>query len=311
MVAVKSLWVLLKSFSTNFSFKRDSGVKVPDHKPDKRIRYNRLRPQWHRPYYPSSPDPEVGSGGMSSSASGSCGFVTSSKSYQDYLNGNCGDGGSGDNKFGEYQNNKDFENFINSDSDYEDGDSDADFDDDFTTTDEDEDSDLDDEDDVGEEVLTCEVCERVFPSTKKLADHQIKKRHFGCLQCDSIFSTEKALDFHREQMDHFDFVSDYGTDDASSSSASVVGADQHNQHHNHNHHLSCSSGTGVGSNDVEKCSPSNERGGNINANVTGGRTSTCCSGRRNIINNNYCYANQLQASWYEGDDEEEKGLLRN
>lgn len=114
-----------------------------DHKPDKRIRYNRLRPQWHRPYYPSA-DPEIGRGG-GSSAGGGGGGVSSSKSYQDCLNGNCGEDGEvvAGGIDPSYYNNKDFDNFINSDSDYEDGDSDAeDFEDDFTTTDEDDDSDL-------------------------------------------------------------------------------------------------------------------------------------------------------------------------
>lgn len=114
-----------------------------DHKPDKRIRYNRLRPQWHRPYYPSA-DPDIGKGNGSSAGSSSASSFNSSKSYQDYLNGNGKD--DAENKFGggeDLSYNKDFDNFINSDSDYEDGDSDGeDFDDDFTTTDEDEDSDL-------------------------------------------------------------------------------------------------------------------------------------------------------------------------
>lgn len=37
----------------------------------------------------------------------------------------------------------------------------------------------DDDDDDGEEVLTCEVCDRAFPTIKKLSDHQEKKKHFG------------------------------------------------------------------------------------------------------------------------------------
>lgn len=38
---------------------------------------------------------------------------------------------------------------------------------------------------------------------------------FRCLQCDSIFPSRQALDHHREQMDHYDFVSDYGSDTTS------------------------------------------------------------------------------------------------
>jgi hypothetical protein len=34
----------------------------------------------------------------------------------------------------------------------------------------------------------------------------------SCLQCDSIFPSKEALDEHREQMDHYDFVSDYESD---------------------------------------------------------------------------------------------------
>lgn len=121
------------------------------------------------------------------------------------------------------------------------------------------------------------------------------------------------MDFHREQADHFDFVSDYGTDDtASYCSGSVADSG------------TTRSSSGLG------------EGGNINV---GGRVGVCegkccdgkcntlsaapsttmtvnnvrhSSGRMNTNNNNYhCYGNQLHASWYEGDDEEEKGLLRN
>jgi hypothetical protein len=69
-------------------------------------------------------------------------------------------------------------------------------------------SDLDEED----KGFYCEVCERSFPTIKRLYNHQDRKRHFGCLQCDSIFPSRENLECHQEQMGHFDFVSDNGSD---------------------------------------------------------------------------------------------------
>ncbi|CAL8141251.1 unnamed protein product [Orchesella dallaii] len=78
---------------------------------------------------------------------------------------------------------------------------------------EDDISDLDD--DV--EHLTCDVCDRAFPTLKQLADHQRKKRHYGCLQCDSIFPSREVLEYHREQMCHYDYAIDVYEEEGSDS----------------------------------------------------------------------------------------------
>ncbi|XP_048477551.1 uncharacterized protein LOC105387477 [Plutella xylostella] len=54
-----------------------------------------------------------------------------------------------------------------------------------------------------EEALTCNVCDRSFPSRRDLADHQQKKRHFGCSACDSLFPSLMALEHHKEEFQHW------------------------------------------------------------------------------------------------------------
>lgn len=120
-------------------------------------------------------------------------------------------------------------------------------------------------------------------------------------------------------MDHFDFVSDYGTDDTTSFGSGSVGDGGIS--------ASSSNSSGVGSSvDEDKCSSisgtqaatSSLAGavggpGNHNINrLTYNSTGRSCVPRKPNNNNNYhCYGNQLHACWYEGEDEEEKGLLRN
>ncbi|KAH7944362.1 hypothetical protein HPB52_018677 [Rhipicephalus sanguineus] len=43
------------------------------------------------------------------------------------------------------------------------------------------------EEEDDDECLTCNVCERSFPSARRLSRHQQRKRHFGCPVCDAIF----------------------------------------------------------------------------------------------------------------------------
>ncbi|CAM1312346.1 Uncharacterised protein g5956 [Pycnogonum litorale] len=54
-----------------------------------------------------------------------------------------------------------------------------------------------------DEDLTCNVCDRSFDSTRQLALHQQKKRHFGCSICDSIFPSLMRLEHHKEALDHW------------------------------------------------------------------------------------------------------------
>ncbi|OXA55400.1 hypothetical protein Fcan01_09736 [Folsomia candida] len=275
MVAVKMLWVLWKNFSTNFSFSNGNGSAD-----QKRVRYNRLRPQNKSRSHPANLSSNCKKDVNQTSTRGgsSSGGLTTSASYD--TNGNKLPGSSASSSSssstpatpgsdgGEIETGWRYD--FDSDSDYED-------DDDAATPQQavdsgDESSDFDDED----EGLTCDVCDRAFPTSRKLADHQQKKRHFGSalilwdqaqkfhyyelLQslpafsafstkarrtknpaknrtpvgwhcqmqrttlhhysyssylCDSIFPSSQALSHHREQMDHYDFVSDYGSDTTS------------------------------------------------------------------------------------------------
>ncbi|KAG1660695.1 hypothetical protein GQR58_021896 [Nymphon striatum] len=54
-----------------------------------------------------------------------------------------------------------------------------------------------------DEDLTCNVCDRSFDSTRLLAVHQQKKRHFGCSVCDSVFPSLTRLETHKESLDHW------------------------------------------------------------------------------------------------------------
>ncbi|CAF4899586.1 unnamed protein product [Pieris macdunnoughi] len=54
-----------------------------------------------------------------------------------------------------------------------------------------------------DEALTCNVCDRSFPSRRLLSDHQQKKRHFGCSSCDSLFPSLMALEHHKEEFQHW------------------------------------------------------------------------------------------------------------
>ncbi|XP_075976031.1 uncharacterized protein LOC142976507 [Anticarsia gemmatalis] len=54
-----------------------------------------------------------------------------------------------------------------------------------------------------DEALTCNVCDRSFPTRRQLGDHQQKKRHFGCSACDSLFPSLMALEHHKEEFQHW------------------------------------------------------------------------------------------------------------
>ncbi|CAB3227484.1 unnamed protein product [Arctia plantaginis] len=75
---------------------------------------------------------------------------------------------------------------------------------------------------ITDEALTCNVCDRSFPTRRLLGDHQQKKRHFGevdsetnpsvkkkalktnrCSACDSLFPSLMALEHHKEEFQHW------------------------------------------------------------------------------------------------------------
>ncbi|CAG4964347.1 unnamed protein product [Colias eurytheme] len=56
---------------------------------------------------------------------------------------------------------------------------------------------------IPDEALTCNVCDRSFPTRRQLSDHQQKKRHFGCSSCDSLFPSLMALEHHKEEFQHW------------------------------------------------------------------------------------------------------------
>lgn len=102
------------------------------------------------------------------------------------------------------------------------------------------DYDNDDEDDVSgseyDDDLSCNVCDRSFSSTRLLAQHQQKKRHFGCSVCNSCFPSLHALEHHKESLDHWseddgntyesDSCCDDSDDDRQPVAASVEQKDQ-------------------------------------------------------------------------------------
>ncbi|KAL1414290.1 hypothetical protein MTO96_030525 [Rhipicephalus appendiculatus] len=59
------------------------------------------------------------------------------------------------------------------------------------------------EEEDDDECLTCNVCERSFPSARRLSRHQQRKRHFGCPVCDAIFPSPLALENHRGTLEHW------------------------------------------------------------------------------------------------------------
>ncbi|KAL3238772.1 hypothetical protein MRX96_021804 [Rhipicephalus microplus] len=54
-----------------------------------------------------------------------------------------------------------------------------------------------------DECLTCNVCERPFPSARRLSQHQQRKRHFGCPVCEALFPSLSALEEHKETLEHW------------------------------------------------------------------------------------------------------------
>ncbi|XP_050706167.1 uncharacterized protein LOC127007312 [Eriocheir sinensis] len=72
-----------------------------------------------------------------------------------------------------------------------------------------------DEDD--DEALTCNVCDRAFPTPRLLASHQTRKRHYGCSTCENVFPTLMSLEAHKEETNHWSdddlFLDDDDDDD--------------------------------------------------------------------------------------------------
>ena len=54
-----------------------------------------------------------------------------------------------------------------------------------------EDCDWDDED------VTCNVCDRSFPTPVHLQAHMIKHRHWLCSQCEQLFNSSCELEYHK------------------------------------------------------------------------------------------------------------------
>ncbi|XP_063866947.1 uncharacterized protein LOC135104014 [Scylla paramamosain] len=52
--------------------------------------------------------------------------------------------------------------------------------------------------DDDDEALTCNVCDRAFPTSRLLASHQTRKRHYGCSTCENVFPTLMSLEAHKE-----------------------------------------------------------------------------------------------------------------
>lgn len=87
-------------------------------------------------------------------------------------------------------------------------------------SDNDDDEESETEDDDG---LACNVCDRTFASSRLLALHQQRRRHFGCSVCDSLFPHLMALEEHRERLDHWS--EDEGDDEESRLSDDSAGSD--------------------------------------------------------------------------------------
>ncbi|KAB7499564.1 hypothetical protein Anas_02775 [Armadillidium nasatum] len=66
-----------------------------------------------------------------------------------------------------------------------------------------DDSDADDED------LTCNVCDRSYPTMQQLVSHQMRRRHYGCSICEDIFPTYMALEYHKRIYSHLSEDEDY------------------------------------------------------------------------------------------------------
>ncbi|XP_077285377.1 uncharacterized protein LOC143910671 [Arctopsyche grandis] len=60
-----------------------------------------------------------------------------------------------------------------------------------------------------DEALTCNVCDRSFPTQRQLESHQQKKRHFGCSTCDSLYLSLMALEHHKEEFQHWSDEEEY------------------------------------------------------------------------------------------------------
>ncbi|CAL4109856.1 unnamed protein product, partial [Meganyctiphanes norvegica] len=81
-----------------------------------------------------------------------------------------------------------------------------------TQTNKKEDEETDEEETI--EALTCNVCDRFFPTSQYLQQHQLRKRHYGCYTCENVFNSLMALESHKEMKNHWsdeEFI--FNTDD--------------------------------------------------------------------------------------------------
>ncbi|XP_021188714.3 uncharacterized protein LOC110375067 [Helicoverpa armigera] len=78
-----------------------------------------------------------------------------------------------------------------------------------------------------DEALTCNVCDRSFPTRRQLGDHQQKKRHFGCSACDSLFPSLMALEHHKEEFQHWSDSSYCSHSDSEDSDLETCHEDKH------------------------------------------------------------------------------------
>lgn len=68
--------------------------------------------------------------------------------------------------------------------------------------------------DWGDEELTCNVCDRSFPTPWDLESHMIKRRHWGCTICETLFNSVMELEHHKEEQGHWsDEEEDSDSDD--------------------------------------------------------------------------------------------------
>merc|ERR1712059_202136 len=55
----------------------------------------------------------------------------------------------------------------------------------------------------GDEEVTCNVCDRAFPTPWDLENHMIKRRHWGCTICERLFNSVMELEYHKEEEGHW------------------------------------------------------------------------------------------------------------
>jgi len=71
-----------------------------------------------------------------------------------------------------------------------------------------EDCDWDDED------VTCNVCDRSFPTPVHLDAHMVKYRHWLCGTCDKLFNSVIQLEYHKDSLGHWSDEYETDTEDS-------------------------------------------------------------------------------------------------